>query len=662
MWRSPACAQLTQCLASSAVCDSWNQQHPKHDIDQVVTSTRTRILLYCYILRVASVQVPQNQVIVGGSRLARLDRLYADSEMPPKSSPAGAHHASAKAFESGYQATFVNKLNYGYNAGPSFQPYQDLAPSSSKAGGSQTITPQDIGSPDIWYCLVLYCGKQFSGSWTLAAHMAEVHRGSYEMDYTHPAFARQSKALDFWADDAISHTNYQSSRTSLGLSNEKNDPVDSSYLMSQPATEHQLMQPEVSDTSTQGSNANSLTEYLMDGSEVDGASGTAPSIMSSELDTEGSLFKRGEASKRQRSVSPQQRGFLQSKKLAVTRYNTSNSFVHSSNSISEDMASDTDPVYTGQEFDHEEVQVSQERPECSCKFSNRRHALLEHCQKIRDDPGSVQALLPEDWKWDLQYQSGLVGSGETGVWTCTPFEPEDSVSYPLTIAGAPVVIPVEHQWPPTGGVNPPPDPRPLSLVDHRTALSTDIVRDIFMTFEGCVGFYLLINGTLQLIVSEEFDTTLAASHLPHKYGGLRICYIKHNVQPTMLPANRTTLDARINSSTQRSAFSRLFRSSRPTSIVTATATALQLNDFIEARGTSAQRLKYAGRIGLRVAKDGSQFLLMSSHVITEAILSRSFLGAGRVHMERLKEDWNLYAEIWAANERVSSQANSYAHL
>jgi hypothetical protein len=444
---------------------------------------------------------------------------------------------------------------------------------------------------------------------------------------------------------------------------EKNSSINlSHYVDLQPAIEHLAIQPafgcsvaseDDSDTSTQDSDTNTLTEYLVDDSEVDGTLGTAPSIMSSEPDTKGSLSQRGEASKRPRSVSPQQREFLQSKKLAVTSYHASHSNVRSSDSVSEETASGTDLVCIEEDFDHEGLQDSQEGLKCSCEFSNRKHVLREHCQRLKDDPGSIQTLLPEEWKWDLKFQSGLVGSGATGVWTCTPFEPEDLVSYPLTIAEAPVVIPVEHRWPPMGGVNPPPDPRPLSLVDRRTTLSIEIVRDIFMTFEGCIGFYFLINGTLQLIVSEQFDTTLAASHLPHKYGGLRICYIKHDMQPTMLPTNQTTLDARSNSNMQRSAFSKLFRSSRPASIATTTATTLQLNDFIEARGSSGQKQKYAGRIGLRVAKEGSQFLLMSSHVITEAILSRSFLGAGRVHIERLKEDWNRYAEIWAANERVS---------
>lgn len=119
----------------------------------------------------------------------------------------------------------------------------------------------------------------------------------------------------------------------------------------------------------------------MNDSEVDGTLGTALSMMSSELDTKGSLSQRGEASKRQRSVFLQQGEFLQSKKLAVTRYDASNSRLHSSNSVSEDTASDIDLVNTGQKFDHEDLQDSQERLRYSCDCSNRKHVLHEHCQR-----------------------------------------------------------------------------------------------------------------------------------------------------------------------------------------------------------------------------------------------------------------------------------------
>jgi hypothetical protein len=97
----------------------------------------------------------------------------------------------------------------------------------------------------------------------------------------------------------------------------------------------------------------------------------------------------------------------------------------------------------------------------------------------------VQTRLPESWKWDVEFNSGC--------WTCTPMELDMPKHYPLKIARAPVVLPVEHQWPPVGGTNPPPDLRPSNPIACRAELPFDVVHDLFLTFEGSVGFYLLIN-------------------------------------------------------------------------------------------------------------------------------------------------------------------------
>jgi hypothetical protein len=86
---------------------------------------------------------------------------------------------------------------------------------------------------------------------------------------------------------------------------------------------------------------------------------------------------------------------------------------------------------------------------------------------------------------------------------------------------------------------------------------------------------------------------------------------------------------------------------------------LKLNDFIEARPRANHRKdKYSGRIGLKVAKDGEPYVLMSTHVITEAILAKSHrdLVFGRSlsdRFDKLEGDWNHHVELWAGNERVS---------
>ncbi|KAF2797368.1 hypothetical protein K505DRAFT_235687 [Melanomma pulvis-pyrius CBS 109.77] len=276
----------------------------------------------------------------------------------------------------------------------------------------------------------------------------------------------------------------------------------------------------------------------------------------------------------------------------------------------------------------------------------------------------IQTQLPESWMWDVDYHSTSTSSDYPhGCWTCTPLDATTPKSFPLTIAGNPVVLPVEYTWPPLAGVNPPPDPRPSAPIDCTAEVPLEVIRDLFLTFEGSLGFYLLVNGVLQIIVSEEFDTAWAASHLPHKYGGLKVCYIAQNMDPTMSPSTATlaskteTMNSLLGSGSGAS--SGFFWASSSRLSTGLLAPSLQLNDFIEARTKSSHRKeKFAGRIGAKVVKDGEPYLVMSSHVITEAILAKShraaLFGRNKDRFEKLDGDWNEHAEIWAGNDKIGT--------
>jgi hypothetical protein len=286
---------------------------------------------------------------------------------------------------------------------------------------------------------------------------------------------------------------------------------------------------------------------------------------------------------------------------------------------------------------------------CSSGLENsmdltQRHVLDELAGKLPDAWEEIQDQLPESYKWDIEYVTTLGHSGATGgCWTCAPL---DDIEIPFTIADAPVVLPIQHQWPPVSGIQPPPDPRPSKLIDCWTELPLDTIRDIFLTFEGSLGFYVLISGLLQIIVDEAFDATWASSHLPHRYGGLKVCYIVNTMEPTMLQSNIATTSGKSASlQTQPSRVLGTIKQAR-------VSQSLQLNDFIEARVSSTSREKFTGRIGLRLEKDGQPYLVMSSHIITEAILGKSFFGLSRDPVKRLREDWNKNAEIWAGNAKV----------
>ncbi|KAH5032194.1 hypothetical protein HBH76_163270 [Parastagonospora nodorum] len=309
------------------------------------------------------------------------------------------------------------------------------------------------------------------------------------------------------------------------------------------------------------------------------------------------------------------------------------------------------PINTASDEHVKGMQVEEQDVEIAWEAKILTHA----SELLQTNWTQVQDLLPESWKWDIEYQNQC--------WTCTPLEPHIPTNYPLNIARSPVVLPVEYRWPPVGGMNPPPDPRPSAPIDCRSALQMDVVCDVFLTFEGITGFYLLISGLLQLIVPEEFDVAWAASHLPHKYGGLKVCYIVQSLEPTMLPLSTTeTSHFEPALVSTRSGLSSIFKQSRSSS--GSLGLPLKLNDFIEARPKSGHRKeKYAARIGLKVAKAGEPYLVMSTHVIAEAILARSYRTAlfprTRGSFDKLEEDWNKHVEIWAHNERIGTIHKSF---
>ena len=292
--------------------------------------------------------------------------------------------------------------------------------------------------------------------------------------------------------------------------------------------------------------------------------------------------------------------------------------------------------------------------------SFKPHLLSDHGNLDDVDLKDIRENLPEEWMWDVDYTATHNINGKDHVcWTCTPTEPDDPKNFPLTILDLPVVLPVQYQWPPMAGVNPPPDPRPSALVDCTVDLSLEVVRDIFLTFENSIGFYLLINGLLQIIVKEDFDTEWASSHLPHKYGGLRVCYIHQTMEPTMfqVPTKTETMKSKASKASyasQTSSMSSIFRSSS-SGTTSSLFQSLHLNDFIEARTKSSSKQKFAGRMGLKVEKCGDPYLIMSTHVITEAILAKSHMGGifnRRDRVQKLDNDWNEHVEIWAGNEKV----------
>jgi hypothetical protein len=106
-----------------------------------------------------------------------------------------------------------------------------------------------------------------------------------------------------------------------------------------------------------------------------------------------------------------------------------------------------------------------------------------------------------------------------------------------------------------------------------------------------------------------------------------------------------------------SSLSHIFQ--RPRTSATHSKPSLKINDFIEVRPISSYRKeRYSGRIGLRLFRENQSYLLMSTHIITEAIMVKSHREAifrrTRNYFEKLNDDWNEHVEIWAGNEKVCS--------
>ena len=298
------------------------------------------------------------------------------------------------------------------------------------------------------------------------------------------------------------------------------------------------------------------------------------------------------------------------------------------------------------------------------------------CRFLPSDWKQVRKYLPDAWCWDTEYNCPYTIDGrQYGCWTCTPLDTAEPEDYPLKIAHAPVVLPVEYRWSPSSGVTPPPDPRPTSLIDCRLKIPLDVVKDIIVTFEGCVGFYLLINGLLQIIVPGGFDTAWASSHLPQKFGGLKVCYIEQSLEPTMLSKRRYTdgmsdpeppfeppsdpSGPTSGLSSKPIIVSENVQPTRPSAQSSTRSQSIQLNDFIEARSSFTHgRKRFSGRIGLKVARGGAPFLVMSTHIITETILGKPrwttiFDRGHDTTRQQLDVDWNTCTSIWAGNEKVS---------
>jgi hypothetical protein len=241
----------------------------------------------------------------------------------------------------------------------------------------------------------------------------------------------------------------------------------------------------------------------------------------------------------------------------------------------------------------------------------------------------------------------VFGSGM--VWTCTPPEEFPMEDIPLRISGYPVVIPVQSSYPTSAYTVPPPDPH-HGFIDASKEIDEKTLRDIFRTFENILGFYVLINGMLQLIVADDFDVEYALSHRPNEFGGLSVSYIPQSIIPTaeMQRNDTSTLmeqppeavvpqPVRVLNQSGLADTSTNHRSGHEITMD------VKIGSMVHAslRGSKIKE-RFQGKIGLMTEFDNQNYLVISSHILTQALVaakSPRFPG----------DDWIKYLVVYASN-------------
>jgi hypothetical protein len=193
---------------------------------------------------------------------------------------------------------------------------------------------------------------------------------------------------------------------------------------------------------------------------------------------------------------------------------------------------------------------------------------------------------------------------------------------PITIDNVPVVIPVETRYPLRAPLNPPPDPHPKFIVpsDH---LPDETIHEIFNVYDRALGFYLLMNGQLQIIVPDDFDFDQALSHRPREFGGLNVSYILESVVPTAaLPSQ-----ADVQQTTSTNLAPQTLPSSDPQSTAIHAPSSSQgaplkmvIGSTIQAFvGAHKAKERFEGRVGVMTKSLDKSFLTIPTHVITSAL-------------------------------------------
>lgn len=275
--------------------------------------------------------------------------------------------------------------------------------------------------------------------------------------------------------------------------------------------------------------------------------------------------------------------------------------------------------------------------------------LINNALSIPKTPWIPSTQIPEDLQSDIEFNDR---GQDSSSWTCTPSNSVLSDQIPLRADGYPVVLPVDFKYPLTGMFSPPPDPHPL-FISPSAQLSDEDIHHIFSTFPASVGFYLLINGFLQVIMPDDFDYEEGVPSLPSEFGGLKVSLIPETVYPTAGEASASSPATTATSTKTR--FERLFGQSSAQSTVAGpaghppTGTAgVSVGCAVRAIVPgSKSKQRFEGKTGVAITPrddNSKKYITIPTHLLTDAVLASKTM--------------SLDSDAWRKEVKVCVASNS----
>ncbi|KAG6365290.1 hypothetical protein INS49_006899 [Diaporthe citri] len=248
-------------------------------------------------------------------------------------------------------------------------------------------------------------------------------------------------------------------------------------------------------------------------------------------------------------------------------------------------------------------------------------------------PRYLPTQLPDDLQNDIEFNDR---SQQLSTWTY----------------GYPVILPVDYKYPLTGIFSPPPDPHPL-FISPSSQLSDGDIHHIFSAFPACVGFYVLINGFLQVIMPDDFDYEEGIPSLPSEFGGLKVSLIPETVCPTAGEASASSPATTAMSTRQR--FERLFGPSPAQGAVaglaghpSANAVGVSVGCAIRAIVSgSKSKQRFEGKTGVAITPtddNSKKYITIPTHLLTDAVIASKTM--------------SLDSDAWRKEVKVCVASNS----